>query len=333
MVTIKEIAQKCGVSVATVSKALNGYHDVGEETAGNIRAVAKQLGYFPNAAARALKTNRSNNLGVLFADRTSSGLTHEYFSYVLNSFKVEAEKRGYDITFICKDIGHMSYYEHCKYRNCDGVVIASVDFSDPSVMELVQSSIPCVTIDHVFDNRTAILSDNVQSVRDLVTYIYEKGHRRIAFIHGEETAVTTKRLASFHKTAAELGLSVPDEYVRTAYYHDPQSSGQATRELLKLRNRPTCILYPDDFSFIGGMNEIERHGLSIPGDISVVGYDGIYLSQVLRPRLTTLKQDTDSLGREAATKLVEAIESPKTYIPLQVIVPGRVLEGDTVKAI
>src|SRR5665647_266697 len=116
-------------------------------------------------------------------------------------------------------------------------------------------------------------------------------------------------------------------------YHDPKSSAIATRELLDLPERPTCILYPDDFSFIGGMNEIERHGLSIPDDISVVGYDGIMLSQVLRPRLTTFRQEAEIMGTKAAKKLVEAIENPKLYIAQQVMVPGQLLEGGTVKQI
>ena len=335
MVTIKDISKKCGVSFATVSKALNGYSDIGEETAENIRMIAKEMGYLPNATARTLKTKRSNNIGVLFMDNTQRGLAHEYFSTVLESFKVEAERLGFDITFISKNIGNlnMSYYDHCKYRHCDGVCIACVDFNDPAVVELVRSEIPTVTIDHVFDNRTAVLSDNIQSVRDLVQYIHGGGHRKIAFIHGEDTSVTQKRLASFYKTCEDLSLEVPDNYVQSALYHDPKSSGIATRELLNLKQRPTCIMYPDDFSFIGGMNEIEKQGLSIPDDISVVGYDGIYLSQVLRPKLTTLRQDTETLGKEAADKLIKAIVSPKTYIPQQVVIPGLLWEGGSVKKI
>ncbi len=333
MVTIKDISKRCGVSAATVSKALNGYRDIGEDTAEYVRHVAKEMGYLPNATARALKTNRSNNIGVLFVDQTHCGLTHEYFSSVLNSFKEEAESRGFDVTFISKNIGQfqMSYYEHCKYRNCDGVVIASVNFKDPDVVELVNSEIPTVTIDHVFDNRTAILSDNVECICNMVRYLYGNGHRRIAYIHGEDTSVTQKRLASFHKVCMELGIELPEEYVRSAIYHDPKASGLATRDLLALPVRPTCIMYPDDFSFIGGMNEIERHGLEIPDDISVVGHDGIYLSQVLRPRLATLKQDTETLGKEAAAQLISAIVSPKTFIPQQVVVPAQLIEGRTVK--
>jgi len=335
MVTIKDISKKCGVSPSTVSKALNGYDDIGEETAQMIRAVAQELGYRPNAAALALKTNRSNNLGVLFVDAMRSGLAHDYFSLILNSFKDEAERRGYDITFISQNIGgaKMSYYEHSNYRRCDGVVIASVDFTDPAVLELVNSEIPTVTIDHVFDSRTAILSDNVQGARDLVCHAHAMGHRRIAFIHGELTSVTTKRLPGFHKACAELGISVPEGYVVPARYHDPRASALATQKLLKHRERPSVILYPDDFSFLGGMTVIEKAGLSIPEDISVIGYDGIQLSQVLRPRLTTMKQDTEALGRLAAANLVENIESPKTWFPHQVLVPAELVEGGSVQKI
>jgi LacI family transcriptional regulator len=333
MVTIRHIAEQCGVSVASVSKALNNAPDIGFETANRIRQVARSLGYFPNAAARALRTNHSYNIGVLFVDGTSSGLTHEYFSQVLDSLKNEAERQGYDVTFISRNIGHtsMSYLEHCKYRNCDGVVIASIDFQDPSIAELVNSSIPVVTIDYVFDNCGAVVSDNVQCMRDLVRYVYGKGHRKIAFIHGEDTAVTRFRLASFYRTCEELGVPTPDKYIRKGLYHDPRTSGLATRELLELDSPPTCILYPDDFSFIGGMNEIERKGLVIPDDISVAGFDGIYLSRVLRPKLTTLKQDSKKIGEQAAKLLVNAIKSPRTYIPSRIVVPGVIWEGETVK--
>lgn len=97
MVSLKDIAKECGVSTATVSKALNGQHDIGEETKARVRETAERMGYFPNAAARALKTNRSYNVGVLFQEEAGSGLTHEYFSGVLNGIKVQVEKMGYDV--------------------------------------------------------------------------------------------------------------------------------------------------------------------------------------------------------------------------------------------
>ena len=333
MVSLKDISRICNVSVATVSKALNGHKDIGEATAEHVRSVAKEMGYLPNAAARALKTNRTNNLGVLFMDKTQSGLSHEYFASMLESFKVEAERCGYDITFISNNLGQMSYLEHCRYRACDGVVIACVDFNAPAVIELVRSEIPVVTVDHVFNDKTAILSDNVQCIKELVTYIYQCGHRKIAFIHGEDTSVTQKRIASFYRTCKELNLSIPEPYVRMAWYHDPESSAEETRALFALPDPPTCIMYPDDFSFIGGRNALEEMGLRIPEDISVAGFDGIYLSQVLQPKLTTIRQDTKNMGREAARYLIASIDDPKVALAEQVMVAGQLLPGGSVKVI
>lgn len=130
MVSMKEISKRCNVSVATVSKALNGYTDIGAETKKFILKTAAEMGYLPNSSARALKTRRSYNLGVIFVDEAGSGLTHDYFNHVLESFKRESEERGYDITFASGKVSgqKLSYYEHCRYRGVDGVMIACVDF-------------------------------------------------------------------------------------------------------------------------------------------------------------------------------------------------------------
>lgn len=333
MVSMKDIALRCGVSVATVSKALNGQPDIGEETRNRIMAAAKEMGYMTNSAARALKTNRTYNLGVLFVDERRSGLAHEYFSAVLESFKVEAEAHGYDITFINHNVGGKptSYLQHCLHRGVDGVVIACVDFNAPQVRELVDSNIPLVTIDRVFDNRLAVLSDNVRGVSMLVRHVYEKGHRKIAFLHGERTSVTNNRLIGFHRTCEELGLEIPDEYIIECVYHDPDRCAEATRRLLELPDRPTCILFPDDFSYIGGLNVLLEAGLRVPDDISVVGYDGIHLAKVMR--LTTYSQNTAALGKTAAERLISLIEHPKTTVLDRVLIEGGLLEGTSVKQI
>lgn len=335
MVSMKDISAACGVSVATVSKALNDHGDIGTETKNRIRQVAKQMGYFPNSAAKALKTNRTHNLGVLFEEEDHSGLTHDYFAYVLDSLKSAVEEQGYDITFIngCKTRpGRMSYLEHCRYRGFDGVVIVCVNYYDPEVLELVRSDIPTVTIDHVFNNVCSVVSDNVKGIRELVQHVYHKGHRRIAYIHGinSEVAVTQRRLSSFYKTTEELGLQIPDEYIKAAAYRDTRASGIATAELLELEKRPTCIFYPDDFACYGGINVIKERGLSIPDDISVVGYDGIRIARHIEPKLTTLKQDTTQLGRKAAEKVISLIEHPKTTLIEQIVVDGEVYEGNSV---
>lgn len=330
---MKDVALACNVSVATVSKALNNHNDISEAKREEIKKKAKEMGYFPNISARALKTNRTYSIGVLFVDEARSGLTHDYFVAVLESFKVTAEKKGYDITFLnCNKSrsNRLSYLEHARFRGFDGVVIACIDFSDPEVVELVESDIPVVTIDHLFNNRISIVSDNIKGMRDLLTYIYNHGHRKIAYIHGMESAVTSSRLSSFYKTAEELGLVIPDEYVKEAGYRDTDMTAKRTRELLDLKEPPTCIIFPDDYAAFGGINAIKKRGLRIPQDISVAGYDGIRVARQIEPAITTLAQNTKKLGRYAAEKLIGLIEKPKTTLIEQVIVQGELLEGATV---
>ena len=337
MANIKDIAARCGLSVSTVSKALNSYNDVSTSTKERVLKAAEEIGYFPNSLARALKTNRTYNLGVLFTDEANSGLTQDYFAAVLNGFKEEAESHSYDITFINHNMtagNHpMSYLEHCLYRNVDGVCIACVEFQQPEVVDLIGGNLPVVTIDHIFNNRTSINSNNVIGMRELVTYIYGMGHRKIAYVHGKKSAVTEQRVTSFCRTLMELGVEVPPEYLVLAAYHDTQSTKDSVRSLLELPDRPTCIVMPDDYAALGGIEAIEATGLRIPEDISIAGYDGIALSQVIKPQLTTLQQDTDRMGREAARRLIELIENPLTTLVENVTVAGRLIEGQSVARI
>lgn len=333
MVSMKDIAKACGVSVATVSKALNDQKDIGAETKTFIRTKAKEMGYLPNSSARALKTNRTYNIGVLFADTSQSGLTHDFFSAILDSFKRCVEAAGYDITFVNAGAGRsMSYLNHCRYRGFDGIVVACVDFDDEQVIELMQSSIPLVTIDYVFDGKTSIVSDNARGMRELLTYVYNCGHRRIAYIHGLESAVTESRLESFFDTAKALGLDIPKEYIGEAPYRSTDGTEKMTQKLLELDNPPTCILYPDDFSSFGGMNAIRQKNLRIPEDISIAGYDGLRIGRHIDPELTTLRQDTEAIGAQAAAKLIELIENPSAGAE-RVVIEGHVYEGGTVKKI
>lgn len=336
MASLKDISKVCGVSVATVSKALNDQSDISEETKRYVKKVAREMGYFPNFAARALKTNKTYGIGVLFADEARSGLTHDYFASVLDSFKRMAEKCGYDITFINSSknrAGSMSYLEHSKYRGFDGVAIACIDFSDAEVVELLQSELPVVTVDYVFNNRIAVCSDNVSGMRDLTEYICRKGHRRIAYIHGADSAVTTGRLTSFYRTAEQFGIEVPDTYVREAPYRDADKTYKITNELLDLATPPTCIIYPDDFAAFGGVNAIRERGLRIPEDISIAGYDGILAARYLEPRLTTVQQDTEQIGCVAARKLISLIERPESTIIEEISVKGSLVEGVSVSTL
>jgi len=330
--SLKDIAQRCGVSIATVSKALNGQQDIGEATKERILRTAQEMGYMANAAARALKTNRTYNIGVLLVDLQNSGLTHEYFAAVLNSLRIEAEREGYDISFINSNVGHQnrSYLQHALYRGVDGVAVICVEFQDPMVLELVNSELPVVTLDHAFHNRSAVLSDNMSGMEALVRFVYSRGHRRLAYIHGDPTAVTESRLTGFYRACEALGLAVPEAYIGVCHYHEPVSCSEATKKMLALPERPTCLFLPDDYAAVGAVNAIHELGLHIGKDISVVGYDGMELSKAMSPRLTTWEQNTAELGRLAARQLIERIERPKTTPPEHIVVAGRLLEGDSV---
>lgn len=335
MVSMKDIALRCGVSMSTVSKALNGRVDVGAAKKEQILKVAKELGYTANSAARALKTNRTYSIGIVFTDLSNSGFMHEFFASTLNHFRMEAERRGYDITFISENMGpaNTGYLQHALARGLDGVAIICADFFDPKIQELVRSNLPIISLDHAFNNRAAILSDNMRGMESLVRYVYGKGHRRIAYIHGNPTAVTENRLIGFYRACEALGLAIPNEYITECEYHEPVSCYKATKRLLALPERPTCILFSDDYSYIGGINAIYEAGLRVPEDISIVGYDGIHMAKMVSPKLTTWQQNTAELGRLAAERLIDRIEHPHTTPPKHITVQGRLLEGETVRQI
>lgn len=325
MVTLKDIATICNVSVATVSRALNGQSEVNGNTAKRIRRIAREMGYLPNAAARTLKTNRSHNIGILYEDE----IHHEYFSLLIDSIRNSAEKKGYDITFLHKST-NTSYYEHARYRGLDGIVILQAAFHTPEIMQLAGSDLPCVAIDYEYECCSCVVSDHYESMNQLVRYAYDKGHRKIAFVHGQSGYITQQRVNAFYKSCATLGITVPAEYIRPAAYHDPGSASTETKYLLSLDERPTCILYADDYSCLGALTQLERSGLNVPDDICIAGYDGIMLSTVLRPKLTTYRQDVQKKGETAIELLIEGIESPAEERPHRIVtVSGALQPGGT----
>ena len=332
-VTIKDVARQCGMSISTVSKVFNGYPDISAQTREQVLRVSREMGYQPNALARALKTNRSYNLGVLFVDENTSGLMHPFFAAMLNAFKAESEAHGYDITFINHNIGAsaMTYLEHCRYRNVDGVCLACVDFYSAEVAELVNSDIPCCTVDHLFDNRACIASDNAGGIRLLLEHAVGLGHRRIAYIHGQRnSSVTETRITSFYRGAQALGLRLPDGYVVEARYGDAALTRERMLQLLNRPDRPSCVLLPDDASYFGALEAARTLGMRIGADMSVAGYDGIRLTQSLNPPLTTVYQDSEGMGRQAALRLIDRVEHPNTAPKELVTVPVRLIEGGTV---
>jgi DNA-binding LacI/PurR family transcriptional regulator len=335
MVSIKDISKKCGVSVATVSKALNDCADISEVTKKKVREAAKELGYFPNSQAKALKTSKTKTIGIIYTDKFGNGLSQNYFSSVIDSFKVAVEKEGYDIIFIGANSsvkGGMSYYEHCRYRNVDGVLVACVDFYDRDVNALLRSDLPVVSLDFFSKRDYSVYSDNRQGIRDIVEYVYEMGHRKIGYIYGDTSQVTTVRLDTYIETMKQLGLQVEIDYVRQGRYNDIRLAKKITGEMMSLHDPPTCLLMPDDIALFGAFMAVGEMGLKIPDDLSVVGYDGIQIGQIMEPNITTVYQDTKLLGIKSAELLLRRIRNEEIPdIQKQMVIETGLLRGQTVK--
>ena len=336
MITLKDIAQRCGVSTAAVSKALNHMPGVSAQKAEEIRRAARRMGYLPNAAARILKTKRSFNIGVLLEDDDHRGLLHDFFVAVLESFKGAMEKHGYDLMLLNRTVGRrrVSYLEHCYHDNLDGVFVACIDFGDPELIELAAAPIPLVTIDHSYPHRPSVFSNNEDGMMQAVKYAHSLGHRRIAFICGAEAGVTSRRLAGYLAALEDLGVAPREDYLLYSRYRDIRQTGEAAQRLLRLDEPPTCILMPDDYAALGGIQAISGLGLRVPEDVSVIGFDGLPIVQHMLPRLTTVRQDTVRLGETAAALLMKSIDTHRGGRPLTdgrvTLVPATLIEGETV---
>jgi DNA-binding LacI/PurR family transcriptional regulator len=270
---------------------------------------------------------------VLFSDKAGSGLTHSYFSQVLDGFKVYVERLGYDVTFIGPRFGNrrMTYLEHARCRNFDGICIVCVDsFEEPMIKELSLGGYPIVTVDYAYPGFPAVLSDNKAGMRALVSYAYTMGHRKIAYIYGDESEVTSERVSSYLETLQYLGIDVNPSYLVGGMYVHTEITESLTDELLNLPDPPTCIIMPDDFAAIGGINAINKHGFSVPDDISIMGYDGSKLSEVIRPTLTTFKQDAHKIGSEAARRLISDIKK-EPHDSRVLTISGNLIIGNSVK--
>lgn len=332
MVTLKDIARECKVSFSTVSKALKGSPEISIETTEFIKKKAHEMGYHPNIAARSLRTNRTYDIGVIFEDKTGAGFQHQYFATIISGIQKIAFQKGYEMTFVGGDsTKNYDYYSHALARNYDGLAILSCDFTSSGITGLVKSEIPTVTLDYFYDiNHAAVMSDYSAGINELLEYVISMGHKKIAMIHGEKTWVTDERIQAFNKVCKAHGIDTPVEYFAEGLYHDPVTSSAATEVFLSLPEPPTCIFYPDDYAALGGIRELTSRGLKPGKDISIVGYDGIALTSMMIPPLTTYEQNGETIGRVMAEALINKIENPENFEPKKEMITGRLIKGGTV---
>ncbi|TDL31107.1 LacI family transcriptional regulator [Jeotgalibacillus sp. S-D1] len=312
MPTIYDIAKKTGFSITTVSKALNNYTDVSEKTKKIILDAVEEIGYYPNSIARSLTTKKSWTLGVIFVEDLGVGITHPFFSAVIESFKKHVEALGYDIIFLSRKIGgeQKTYLDHALHRGVDGVIVVCSNYRDTETKRLIESPLPSVVVDLHSDKSSVVYSDNYQGSILAVKHLYSLGHRKIAHIKGaEQTFAGLERLRGYHDAVTDLQLDLQKDYVADGGFFSYEGGYAAMKELISLDDRPTAVYIAGDNMTLGAMNACKEMKISIPDDISLIGFDDIEVAKHVTPALTTIRQDTDLIGKKASELLVNQINT------------------------
>jgi len=322
MGTIYDLAKKTGFSITTVSKALNNYKDVSEKTRAKILQAAAEMDYLPNAHAQSLSTKKSWAIGVMFSEANEVGMKHPFFNGIIESFRHATEEHGYDLIFASRNLRNrdMSYLEHFKHRAVDGIVVVCSDRMDEQVQELMQSDIPIVVVDMDSANCSVVYSDNTEGARMAVNYLYELGHRHIAHIAGDTSIdAGAARVKGYELAMQTLDLPIQPGYLVNAGFFSVEEGKQAMEKLLQLASPPTAVFVAGDQMAIGAIEAVHEHGLRVPEDISIIGYDDIEMIKYITPKLTTIRQDTDEIGEAAAELLIEQMTAKERRTERRVI--------------
>lgn len=334
LATIKDIAKLAGVSITTVSKVINNYPDIGQETRKKVIKIMEKANYRPNAIARSLSTNKSNSIGVFIHFHPSRGLHHIFFHEVLFALETKLGKKGYDFVYFSdlKWKKTCNYLAKCLNRHIDGAVLMGVSVDD-NLDELLQSEIPVVLLDLDIsgNNASYITSDNVSGAKQVVNHLYKLGHQNIGMIAGEVTFPTKCRSKGFLEEINNLHMTTKTDWIVNTSYSE-EGGYKAMTEMLKRKDLPTAFFCHSDMIAIGAMKAIKDTGYSVPDDFSIIGFDDVEISSYINPNLTTIKQDTYLMGDTAADILQTMMNNPdKTSNPF--VLPVELVVRESCKKI
>src|SRR4051812_38592176 len=326
-VTIRQLAQLSGVSIGTVSRALNGYADVSDQTRERVMRLARELDYTPAAAARSLKTQRSHVIGVFL--ETGEGhpdLQHPFFHEVLVGLKRAIGAAGFDLLLFSAEhpgngYGSHAYLKRCHHHSVEGAVLMGADAEDPEVRRLVRSELPTVGVDVEVEGpaTTYVISDNEDGGSRAVRYLHSIGHRRIATITGLlDKRPGADRLRGYRQALQANGLAYRDEYVAYGDFY-VESGRRAMADLLSLDEPPTAVFAASDMMALGAIRAAGDAGQNGPADFWVLGSDDMHLADHMTPPLTTVRQDKAGLGAAAGAALVRLIEGAQDVEPSTVL--------------
>jgi LacI family transcriptional regulator len=309
--TQADVARLANVSQAMVSYVLNGSSSVSipDETRQRIQDAIHQLGYQPNRTARSLRTNKTYTIAAIIPD-----ITNPFYPAFERGIQDVADQCAYDvITYNTDGLAdkERKYIQSVQEGRVDGVVAVLFHTSAPGLFPLLDQNIPVVRLEATrkvagerpLDN---IYLDNVAAAQEAVTYLIDKGHRRIGMLAGQE-GPTHYRMIGYANALEAYSIALDKQLIQIGEFNE-QGGYSAMRALLALRPRPTAVFAANDLMAMGAYLAIKETGLQIPRDVAVVGFDNIPTAKLVSPPLTTIDQDQREVGRRAAEMLFERLE-------------------------
>ncbi|WP_027417090.1 LacI family DNA-binding transcriptional regulator [Aneurinibacillus terranovensis] len=330
--TIKDVAKAANVSIATVSRILNNLPGYSEETKTKVMNVIEEMGYQPNAIARGLINKRTQTIGVLFPDVSSM-----FSSKLLNGIEYTANRLNHSV-IVCNTDSNgkriMKYLQVLREKQVDGIIFVSGALQEEPYRALMAMQIPVVlvaTLPHPYD-LPYIKVDDSKAAYSATTFLIEKGHRHIGMIAGtkDDMIAGRPRVEGYMQALTDYDIPVREPYI--VYGDFGYRSGLSGMEQLwEQAPNITAVFAASDEMAVGALLAAHKHGVHVPDELSVIGYDNTQIAEMAIPPLTTVSQPLHEMGKEAAQMLLTMMEDPSRAKNL--IMPYTVVERETVKDI
>lgn len=322
-ITLKDISKATGFSITTVSRALNGYSDVNEETRVKIFQVADELGYSPNILARSLVMKQSKTIGFIVSDIKRESIKDQFMFEILCGVSDFLAKTEYEFVLLSTTTTkqkNKTYKQICAERQLDGAIIQGLKMNDPYLEEAVNSPTPCVLIDIPCEGEKNgfVTSNQYESAKNAVKYLIRVGHKNIAFINGAEYAhVSTVRKQAYEAAIKGNRIEFREELIVNGDFEEEK----AKQEMIKLLlNHPdiTAVFCASDVMALGALQAARELKIAVPEQLSIIGFDNILISQYVTPKLTTIGQYPYKMGVAAANMLIDIFEGKESERVIEV---------------
>ncbi len=331
--TIKDVALACGVSEATVSYVINGKRVLRQDTRDRVSRAMRELNYHPSAVARGLSSKRIHTLGVLLgAVDPVNFLVNHYAAGLMQGIVAEAQRADFNITLFteCWKTTESNVAKLCDGRT-DGIIVIGPFIGSPILPTLGDRHMPAVGISsESYGDIPVVDVDNEAGVRLAVNHVLSLGHRRIAYLSGNNDLSSYQpRMDGFRGAMSDAGIAPNEDYILLSDFNASPVPHQ-TRALLSLSNPPTAIVAGNDYIAMEVINAAHAEGIDVPRDLSVVGFDDAPVARVFRPRLTTVVNPLEETGAKAANLLINHIVNRGEPITQQIfLLPAKLVDGET----